>query len=61
MFKPMVVITGLSLFLVACEERNLIYQEEERPLYEVEEIIESNLEIENPTVDLDVSITEDTD
>ncbi|WP_332648822.1 hypothetical protein [Lysinibacillus sp. 54212] len=47
--------------LAGCEEDTIIYEGEEKPVSVVEEIISDKLEVENPELDLDVNITEDTE
>lgn len=48
-----------TVTLVGCEESTIIYQGEERPVSEVEEIISDQLEVENPGLDLEVNIFEE--
>lgn len=56
-----VLIAFLTLLGVAgcAAEERIIYQDKERPVSEVEEIISDQLEQENPSLDLDVSIQEE--
>ncbi|MEK4381151.1 hypothetical protein NSS70_04435 [Aeribacillus sp. FSL K6-2848] len=55
----------LALFSVAalagCEETKIYYEGELRPVSEVEEIIADQLEVENPDLDLEVGIFEESD
>ena len=56
-----VVLVMLAVALVGCGMPDLQYESELRPVEEIEEIIESKLEAENPRYDIDVSISEDSD
>ncbi|MED3571925.1 hypothetical protein [Cytobacillus praedii] len=53
----------LLILLSACEweEETIIYQDKERPISAVEEIIADQLEAENPDLDLEVNIFEETE
>ena len=42
-----------------CEERKIYYEGKLRPVSDVEEIIADQLEVENPNLDLDVNISEE--
>lgn len=62
--KVLLLSLMLSLsvvLLTACEEGTMVYQGEERPVSEVEEIIADQLEVENPDLDLEVSIFEESE
>ncbi|MED4914348.1 hypothetical protein [Parageobacillus thermoglucosidasius] len=58
-------ITLLVLLIVAllagCEEGKIYYKGKLRPVSEVEEIIADQLEVENPDLDLEVSIFEESE
>ncbi|QZA70243.1 sugar-binding protein [Bacillus phage 278BB001] len=47
--------------LTGCSESTMIYKDQERPVSEVEEIIADQLEVENPDLDLEVNISEETE
>jgi len=55
----LIIVAGI--LLAGCEEPKLKYKGETRPAYQVEEIIENELELENPGLDLDVSIMQGED
>jgi ABC-type oligopeptide transport system substrate-binding subunit len=61
--KLIILLTLLlaSLLLAACEESQIHYDGQLRPMSEVEEIISDKLEVENPHLDLEVSIFEETE
>jgi hypothetical protein len=63
--KLLILLTLLlaSLVLAACEfeEEQINYDGQLRPLSQVEEIIADKLEVENPELDLEVSIFEETE
>ncbi|WP_142339773.1 hypothetical protein [Priestia megaterium] len=64
MKKKMLVvgILGASLLgLAACEEQKITYQEKRMSVSEAEERIADQLEVENPDLDLEVSISEESD
>lgn len=61
MFLGVVVLVATLLSLVGCEEGTVIYKGIERPVSEVEEIIADELEVENPSLDLEVSIYEESE
>lgn len=47
------------LFVTGCQEQQIKYEGQIRNVSEVEEIIADKLEVENPELDLEVSITEE--
>jgi len=59
------ILTFVALLLVVilagCEERKIYYEGKLRPVSDVEEIIADQLEVENPNLDLDVNISEESD
>jgi hypothetical protein len=59
----LLTLLSLSILLSACEfeEDQIIYDGQLRPLSQVEEIIADKLEVENPELDLEVSIFEETE
>lgn len=59
--KKIIALLGLVsvIVLAGCEERMIRYEGEVRPESEVEEIIADKLEVENPSLDLDVNISEE--
>jgi hypothetical protein len=62
--KKLVILLTLllvALLLAACEESQINYDGQLRPMSEVEEIIADKLEVENPQLDLEVSIFEETE
>jgi len=62
--KKMLVLSSLlalSIALGGCGIQSIVYDGKERPLDEVEEIIADKLEVENPDLDLDVSIYSDSE
>ncbi|QFR56271.1 hypothetical protein PPK15_gp58 [Bacillus phage 000TH010] len=63
MKKIILGIAGVftAVALTGCSESTMIYKGKERPVSEVEEMISDQLEVDNPDMDLDVSITEETD
>jgi hypothetical protein len=60
-------VTGLFIFavitaiLTGCEEGTVMYEGKDQPVSTVEEIIADKLEVDNPELDLEVSITEESD
>jgi hypothetical protein len=56
-------LLALSLLIAACEfeEEQINYDGQLRPLSQVEEIIADKLEVENPELDLEVSIFEESE
>lgn len=62
MKKKMVFASTLGLLLLTgCQEATIQYQGERIPVSEAEEIIADQLEVENPDMDLEVSIFEESD
>jgi hypothetical protein len=60
--KILIGVLGLSVLgLAACEEQKITYQENKISVSEAEERIADQLEVENPDLDLEVSITEESD
>ncbi|WP_162595948.1 hypothetical protein [Bacillus sp. CGMCC 1.16541] len=60
--KKIVFASALGLLLLTgCQESTIQYQGERMPVSEVEEIIADQLEVENPDMDLEVSIFEESD
>lgn len=66
--RSVVVVAAVALLtLTACdmefvfEEDTLIYEKQERPVSEIESIISNSLEVENPTLDVEVSILKEPD
>lgn len=61
MKKKILIAAAALAVLAGCEyeEETVIYQEKERPVSTVEEIIADQLEVENPELDLEVDIMEE--
>jgi hypothetical protein len=59
--KTWIGIGAVMLALTGCSVSSLKYQGELHSRPQVEELIEDQLEAENPGSDLEVSITDDTD
>jgi len=63
--KRLLVIIGLlaTASLAACEfgEETIMYEGKERTVSEVEEIIADKLEVENPELDLEIDLYEETE
>lgn len=57
--KAVALILGVAL-LTGCSS-TIVYNEKERPTEEVEEIISDQLEVENPGLDIEVSIQQQQD
>lgn len=56
------MLVAVSLFLYGCgEEGTIIYKGEEMKISEAEERIADELEVENPKLDLELNIFEETD
>lgn len=57
----LVLVASVLLSLSGCnmKEQTIVYQGKERPVSEVEEIISDQIEVENPELDLEVSIIEE--
>lgn len=55
------VLLTASLVIGGCAESEIYYEGELRPVSQVEEIIADQLEVENPEMDLEVSIYKDSD
>lgn len=58
--KAVPLLLGLSL-LAACEQEPIIFEGEERPVHEVEDILGDRIESENPGRDIDVDVYEESD
>lgn len=60
-----ILLVILATMAVACdiqlEEPTLVYHDKERPISQIEEIIADELEAENPELDLEIQIDEETD
>ena len=64
MKKILVIISmmSVSIVLASCGgERTITYKDEQMPMSDAEEKIADELEVENPDLDLELSITEETD
>ncbi|MGE7650504.1 lipoprotein [Peribacillus frigoritolerans] len=59
--KKLIFGIGVLTLLTGCSERMITYDGIERPESEVEEIIADKLEVENPNLDIEVNIGEETD
>lgn len=59
--RKLIVGIGALVLLTGCSERMITYDGTERPESEVEEIIADKLEVENPQLDIEVNIGEETD
>lgn len=61
--KKMAVVTLLAgtATLSACTPPTIQYNGKQQQVQDVEEIIADQLEVENPNLDIEVSITEQTD
>lgn len=55
----LVGVTAFSVILIGCEEREIYYKGQLRPVSQVEEILSDELEIENPELDFEVGIYEE--
>lgn len=53
------LLAGLAVGLVGCAPSTIMYDGKERPVDEVEEIISDKLEVENPDLNLEVTIVEE--
>jgi hypothetical protein len=57
--KRLLIVAGLSvltLALTACEEETITYEGKELKVSQVEDIISDKLEVENPGLDLELTI-----
>lgn len=54
-------LTALSAMLIGCEEQEVYYKDQLRPVSQVEEIIADQLEVENPDMDLEVNIYQESE
>lgn len=55
--KVLVIFSIIAVFLLsACGLQELEYKNKQLPRNQVEEIIENELELQNPSLDLDVTI-----
>ena len=54
------LITLAIISLSGCIDDGIVYNGKKRPVDEVEEIIEDKLEAQNPSLDLEVDIIEET-
>jgi hypothetical protein len=61
MKKLTFVFVLLAVALVGCQEANINYEGKVLPVSQVEEIIADKLEVENPDLDLEVDIYEETE
>lgn len=62
--KKLVVASSLALLtvgLVGCAPSSLVFEGKQRPVSEVEDIISDRLESENPGMDLEISVVEESD
>ena len=59
--KSIGAVSLLSIALVGCSPSKMKYEGKTRPVSEVEEIISDRLEVENPGMDLEVSIYNESD
>lgn len=62
--KKLMILSGLmvvSIALNGCGIQAIVYDGKERPVQEVEEIMADKLEVENPNLDLNVSISQDSE
>jgi hypothetical protein len=60
--KMLIGVLGLSVLgLAACEEQKITYQENKMTFSEASERIADQLEVENPDLDIEVSITTESD
>jgi hypothetical protein len=59
--KKLLVIGSIATLLSGCSDGTIIYKGVERPVSEVEEIIADELEVENPELDLELNIYEETE
>jgi ABC-type glycerol-3-phosphate transport system substrate-binding protein len=57
--KGLLLAGVVCLGLVGCGPSKIVYDGKERPTDEVQEIISDKLEVENPNLDLEVTITEE--
>lgn len=55
------VVLVSALFITGCSDPDINYEGELLPAHEVEERIADKLEVENPDLDLEVNISEETD
>ncbi|MBU8733455.1 hypothetical protein KM915_25925 [Cytobacillus oceanisediminis] len=62
MKKVLVLLMAIAVFwLVGCEESELYYDGKLRPESEVEEIIADQLEVENPSMDLEIDVYQESE
>lgn len=63
MRRLLIVVLLLSFVAIVngCSRVDMVYDGKVRPISEVEEIIADKLEVENPDLDLKVSITSEVD
>ncbi len=60
--KPIILIAAVSaLTLAGCQEPKIEYNGQLMPVSEAEERIADELEVENPDLDLEVMISEESD
>ena len=57
--KKLIFGIGVLTLLTGCSESTIVYDGKERPVSEVEEIIADQLEVENPSKDLELNIMEE--
>lgn len=55
------VATVAVVMLAGCEEETIVYEGVERPESEVAEIISDKLEVENPNLDIEVTVNQSYD
>jgi hypothetical protein len=60
-FAAFVLGIIMLLLLSGCSEGTITYKEKDMPVSEAEERIADELEVENPDLDLEVNITEESD
>lgn len=63
MKKLIIIGTGVTMatFLAGCQEQQINYEGKLMPQLEAEELIEDQLEFDNPDLDLEVNILEESD
>lgn len=59
--RTFLILAGMAALLAACEEQEIYYNGQQRPVSEVEEIIADELEVENPELDLELNIYEESE
>lgn len=56
-----IALIGAAALLAGCEETVIVYEGKEMPRSEAEERIADQLEVENPELDLEVRIVDESD